>query len=86
VRVSRRRKLEERVRRTRQIVYESEREVALLKADLIPSDQMPVVGERTLRMLDWINTWVGEARTVHRLAERELTQYRERRPRCSSRR
>ena len=86
MRTSRRRKLEERVQRTRQIVYESEREVALLKTELIPTDDMPVVGERTLRMLDWINSWVGEARTVHRLAERELSQYRERRPRCRSRR
>lgn len=73
------RRLEERLRRAREILYMTEREAKRLKVELLPSEDVPVIGERTLRALDFVNEWVSEAHVVHRLAERELAKLRERR-------
>jgi hypothetical protein len=70
--------LEERARRAREVLFATEALAADLRRELAPDDA-PVIGERTHRALDFINEWVCEARTLHRLAERELAQFLEHR-------
>jgi hypothetical protein len=67
--------VEDRARLTREVLYASEAVAADLRRELSPDDA-PVIGERTHRALDFISAWVTEARTLHRLAERELAIHR----------
>lgn len=78
MRRSERTKREEHARRTRDVLYASEVLAAELRRELAP-EGVPVIGERTHKALDLINAWVGEARALHGLAERELSLFHERR-------
>jgi hypothetical protein len=67
--------IEDRAKRALAVLYDTEALAAQLRRDLAPDDA-PVIGERTHRALDVINAWVSEARTLHRLAERDLSMHR----------
>lgn len=73
----RRDQLVQRLGRAREVLYVTEREAARHRREILPSYDVPVIGERVHQALDWINAWVGEARVLHQLAERELAQFME---------
>lgn len=74
---ARRDDLVQRLGRAREILYVTERDAARLRREILPSYDVPVIGERVHQALDWINAWVGEARVVHQLAERALARFME---------
>lgn len=67
----------QRLGRAREVLYVTEGEATRLRCEILPSYDVPIIGERVHQALDWINAWVGEARVVHRLAERALARFME---------